>query len=89
VFSLKLQWEYYWRSVFGALAVNDVFMGLSKPVVFGFILASVGCYMGLRTRGGTQGVGVSTTQSVVVGSILILVTDFFMTKLLLLLFPVV
>jgi phospholipid/cholesterol/gamma-HCH transport system permease protein len=89
VFSLKLQWEYYWRSVFGALAMNDVFMGLSKPVVFGFILASVGCYMGLRTRGGTQGVGVSTTQSVVVGSILILATDFFMTKLLLLLFPVV
>ena len=88
VFSLKLQWQYYWRSVFGALGMNDVFMGLSKPVVFGFILASVGCFMGLRTRGGTQGVGVSTTQSVVVASILILATDFFMTKLLLLIFPV-
>jgi phospholipid/cholesterol/gamma-HCH transport system permease protein len=88
IYSLKLSWEYYWRSVGGALVVNDVVMGLSKPVVFGFILSSVGCYMGLRTRGGTQGVGVSTTRSVVVGSVLILAADFFMTKVLLLLFPV-
>ncbi|HSB61858.1 MAG TPA: ABC transporter permease [Vicinamibacteria bacterium] len=89
VFSLKLQWEFYWRSVTGALGMNDVAMGLSKPVVFGFILSSVGCYMGLRTRGGTQGVGTATTRSVVVGSVLILATDFFMTKFLLLMLPVV
>ena len=88
VFSLKLSWAYYWRSVANALVFNDLVMGLSKPVVFGFILASVGCYMGLSTRGGTQGVGVSTTRSVVVGSVLILVADFFMTKVLLLAFPV-
>ena len=88
VFSLKLQWAFYWRSVTGALVLNDIMMGLSKPVVFGFILSSVGCYMGLRTRGGTQGVGTSTTRSVVVGSVLILVADFFMTKFLLLLLPV-
>jgi len=89
VFSLKLQWEFYWRSVTGALGVNDLTMGLTKPVVFGFILSSVGCYMGLRTRGGTQGVGTATTRSVVVGSVLILASDFFMTKFLLLIFPVV
>jgi phospholipid/cholesterol/gamma-HCH transport system permease protein len=88
VFSLKLQWQYYWRSVFGAMGMNDVVMGISKPVVFGFILASVGCFTGLRTRGGTQGVGVATTDSVVAASILILAVDFFMTKLLLLIFPV-
>jgi phospholipid/cholesterol/gamma-HCH transport system permease protein len=88
IYSLKLSWEYYWRSVGGALVVNDLVMGLSKPVVFGFLLSSVGCYMGLRTTGGTQGVGVSTTRSVVVGSVLILAADFFMTKVLLLLFPV-
>jgi phospholipid/cholesterol/gamma-HCH transport system permease protein len=57
-------------------------------VVFGFVVATVGCYMGLSTRGGTQGVGVSTTRSVVVASVLILASDFFMTKVLLLLFPV-
>ncbi len=88
IFNLKLSWAFYWRSVANALVMNDVVMGLSKPIVFGFILSSVGCYMGLRTRGGTQGVGVSTTQSVVVGSVLILATDFFMTKVLLMVFPV-
>ena len=49
IFNLKLSWEYYWRSVGSALVLNDLVMGLSKPVVFGFILTSVGCYMGLRT----------------------------------------
>jgi phospholipid/cholesterol/gamma-HCH transport system permease protein len=57
-------------------------------VMFGFILASVGCHMGLRTTGGTQGVGQATTRSVVVASVLILASDFFMTKILLMLFPV-
>jgi phospholipid/cholesterol/gamma-HCH transport system permease protein len=88
IFSLKLSWAYYWRTVANALGYNDIVMGLAKPVIFGFILASVGCYMGLSTRGGTQGVGVSTTRSMVVGSVLILASDFFMTKVLLLAFPV-
>jgi phospholipid/cholesterol/gamma-HCH transport system permease protein len=89
VSTLKLSWEFYWRSVETTLVVNDFVMGLTKPVVFGFILTSVGCFMGLRTRGGTQGVGEATTRSVVVASVLILSSDFFMTKLLLALFPVV
>jgi phospholipid/cholesterol/gamma-HCH transport system permease protein len=88
VFNLKLSWEFYWRSVGNALVMNDIAMGLLKPVMFGFILASVGCYMGLRTQGGTQGVGLATTRSVVVGSVMILSSDFFMTKILLILFPV-
>ena len=88
VFNLKLSWAYYWRSVANALAMNDLVMGLTKPVVFGFILATVGCHMGLQTTGGTQGVGISTTRSVVVASVLILSSDFFMTKILLILFPV-
>jgi phospholipid/cholesterol/gamma-HCH transport system permease protein len=89
VSQLKLSWEFYWRSVSSTLVMNDFMMGLTKPVVFGFILTSVGCFMGLRTRGGTQGVGESTTRSVVVASVLILSSDFFMTKLLLAFFPVV
>lgn len=88
VFSLKLSWEYYWRSVGSALVLNDLWMGLCKPVAFGFILSSIGCHMGLRTTGGTQGVGLATTRSVVAASVLILASDFFMTKLLLLVFPV-
>jgi phospholipid/cholesterol/gamma-HCH transport system permease protein len=89
VFSLSLSWEFYWRSVAGALVVNDLAMGLSKPIAFGFITASIGCYMGLSTTGGSLGVGKATTRSVVAASVLILASDFFMTKLLLLLFPVV
>jgi phospholipid/cholesterol/gamma-HCH transport system permease protein len=89
VFSLELSWVYYWRSVAQALVVNDLAMGLSKPLVFGFILSSVGCHMGLRTSGGTQGVGLSTTRAVVVASVAILSSDFFLSQLLLFLFPVV
>jgi len=89
VFSLKLNWIYYWRSVGQSLVLNDLWMGLSKPLVFGFLLSSVGCYMGLNTKGGTQGVGLATTRSVVVASVAILSTDFFLTKILLLVFPVV
>jgi len=88
VFNLGMSWEFYWRTVGEALGMNDLAMGLSKPVVFGFLLASVGSHMGLSTRGGTRGVGLSTTRSVVVASVLILSSDFFMTKVLLLLFPV-
>jgi phospholipid/cholesterol/gamma-HCH transport system permease protein len=88
IFQLGLSWEYYWRSVGQALGINDLVMGLGKPVVFGIILASVGCFMGLRTTGGTRGVGISTTQSVVAASVMILISDFFMTKILLVVFPV-
>jgi phospholipid/cholesterol/gamma-HCH transport system permease protein len=89
VFSLKLTWEFYWRSVATALRMNDLAMGLSKPIVFGFLTATVGCYMGLSTTGGSLGVGNATTRSVVAASVLILASDFFLTKILLLLFPVV
>ena len=54
--------------------------GLVKPIFFGFIIASVGCYFGMSTRGGTQGVGRSTTQAVVVASVLIIVIDFIISR---------
>jgi phospholipid/cholesterol/gamma-HCH transport system permease protein len=62
-------------------------MGLVKPVLFGFIIASIGCYYGMSARGGTQGVGRATTQAVVAASILIVVVDLFVTRLLMLWFP--
>ena len=52
-----------------------------KSLVFGFILATVGCYKGLTVRGGTQGVGRATTQAVVISSVFIIVADLFLTKL--------
>jgi phospholipid/cholesterol/gamma-HCH transport system permease protein len=61
----------------------DVFGGLLKPLVFGAIVSVVGCYCGLRTYGGTQGVGRSTTQAVVAASILILVFNLVLTRIIL------
>ena len=50
-------------------------MGLVKPVMFGFVIATIGCFYGMNARGGTQGVGRATTQAVVASSVLILVRD--------------
>jgi phospholipid/cholesterol/gamma-HCH transport system permease protein len=71
----------YWNAVWSGLYMSDLFTGFLKPLVFGFVITTMACYMGLRTRGGTEGVGRSTTQAVVLSSVLILATDFFMTKL--------
>ena len=79
---LGLDTRQYWSNAWETLVFEDVFMGLVKPVLFGFIIATVGCYYGLSARGGTQGVGRATTQAVVAASVLILVVDFFVTRLL-------
>jgi phospholipid/cholesterol/gamma-HCH transport system permease protein len=76
-----LDWRQYWTTAWQILVFRDVFMGLIKPILFGFLIASVGCYYGLSTTGGTQGVGRATTQAVVASSVLILIVDFFVTKL--------
>lgn len=85
-FSLGLDANQYWTTAYQALHFEDVFMGLSKPVVFGFLIASLGCYYGLTAKGGTQGVGRATTQAMVASSVLIVVSDLFITKLLMGLF---
>jgi phospholipid/cholesterol/gamma-HCH transport system permease protein len=79
-FALGLDSNQYWSTAWQSLQFADVFMGLSKPLLFGFIIASVGCYYGLSAKGGTQGVGRATTQAVVAASVLIVVVDFFVTK---------
>lgn len=81
-FALGLDSNQYWSTAWQSLQYADVFMGLSKPPIFGFIIATVGCYYGLSAKGGTQGVGRATTQAVVAASVLILITDVFYTKLL-------
>ncbi|HEX5425783.1 MAG TPA: ABC transporter permease, partial [Candidatus Acidoferrales bacterium] len=68
------------------LAVGDLVMGMAKPLVFGLIIATVGCYQGLRVRGGTQGVGRATTTAVVISSVSILVVDLFLTRFFLYIF---
>jgi phospholipid/cholesterol/gamma-HCH transport system permease protein len=81
-----LDWRQYWNTAYQTLVFQDVFMGLMKPLFFGFIIATIGCYYGMTARGGTQGVGRATTQAVVASSVLILVVDLFITKLLMAVF---
>ena len=89
---VQLPSSFYWQSVWKQIAAggfifryvpNDFVMGLSKPLVFGAIIAITGCHFGLSTTGGTEGVGVATTRTVVTASVLILVSDYFITQMLL------
>jgi phospholipid/cholesterol/gamma-HCH transport system permease protein len=81
-FILGLDSYQYWNTAYQSLVYADVFMGLTKPLLFGFIVATMGCYYGLTAKGGTQGVGRATTQAVVASSVLLLVVNFFYTRLL-------
>jgi phospholipid/cholesterol/gamma-HCH transport system permease protein len=67
---------------FQFMELNDLFSGLIKAAVFGFLIASIGCQQGFYASGGAEGVGKATTAAVVVASIAILVSDFFLTRLL-------
>src|SRR3989454_1724955 len=80
---LHITTNLYLSRAWDSLAYMDLFGGLLKPLVFGALLAIVSCYCGLRTYGGTQGVGRSTTQAVVASSILIIVSDLFLTRIIL------
>jgi len=72
----------YWERTFQYLEINDIVSGLIKAAVFGMILAGAGCSRGYFTRGGAEGVGRATTAAVVTGSLYILLSDFFLTKVL-------
>jgi phospholipid/cholesterol/gamma-HCH transport system permease protein len=82
VTQLKVASSVYWNSVVRGLYIQDVWMGLIKPFFIGFAITSIGCHVGMRTRGGTQGVGRSTTNAVVAASVAVIAVDFFVTKLL-------
>jgi phospholipid/cholesterol/gamma-HCH transport system permease protein len=68
--------------LFQSLEIWDVLSGMIKSLFFGLTIAVIGSYFGLKTEGGAKGVGLATTTSVVVASIIILVSDFFWTKVL-------
>lgn len=78
--------SFFLNSSLESTGMGDFLSGMLKTPVFGFIIAIVGCHFGLKTHGGTEGVGASTTRTVVVVSITLLVADFLMTKILMLIF---
>ena len=72
----------YDRNTFQFLEANDVYSGAIKAIVFGWVFSAVACFKGYYTHGGAEGVGRATTEAVVVGSLGIVVVDFFLTKIL-------
>ena len=71
----------YWSTTWRALGWSDLGQGLLKPFIFSFAISLIGCFYGLRTSGGTQGVGRATTQAVVAASVTIFVLDLFISKI--------
>ena len=81
-YTLQVNSGLYWSSVTKGLYMQDAWMGLIKPFIFGFIIVTIACHVGLRTTGGTAGVGKSTTLSVVAGSVAVIAADFFVGQVL-------
>jgi len=77
----------YFHAAYDYLVFSDIVQGLVKPLFFGYILGSIGCFYGMRTTGGTEGVGRSTISAVVNSSVLIIAVDFLITHVLLNLLP--
>jgi phospholipid/cholesterol/gamma-HCH transport system permease protein len=82
---LRVASSVYWNSVVQGLFIQDVWMGLIKPFVLGFTIVSLGCHVGMRTSGGTQGVGRATTNAVVASSVAVIAVDYLVTQLLIVL----
>jgi phospholipid/cholesterol/gamma-HCH transport system permease protein len=82
---LRVASTVYWNSVVDGLYIEDVWMALIKPVFLGFAIVSIGCHVGLRASGGTQGVGRATTNAVVVSSVSVIAVDYLVTQLLIVL----
>lgn len=82
VYQLRVASSLYWTSVTDVLYLQDTWMGLIKPFVLGYVVVTIGCHVGLRTTGGTQGVGRATTKAVVAASVAVIAVDFFLSRLL-------
>lgn len=81
VFQLEITAGLYINDVLSSLTIDDVASGLGKSIVFAYGIAIIGCYHGLTARGGADGVGRATTNTVVMASIFVLISNFFLTKL--------
>jgi phospholipid/cholesterol/gamma-HCH transport system permease protein len=82
---LRVASTVYWNSVVDGLYMEDIWMALIKPVFLGFAIVSIGCHVGLRASGGTQGVGRATTNAVVASSVSVIAVDYLVTQLLIVL----
>ncbi|MDQ2971154.1 MAG: ABC transporter permease [Acidobacteriota bacterium] len=81
VVELQMTAQDYLTSIWNQLRISDIMSGIGKTFFFGFEIAIIGCWNGLRVEGGAAAVGVATTRTVVFASICVLISDFFLTKL--------
>ncbi len=79
--SLHVDTSFFWTQAINALKLKDLLVGFSKPILFGFFIATISCFYGFRTRGGTTALGKSTINAVVVSSVIVLLLDFIFTKI--------
>ena len=79
-YEFNVDYHQYYSSLIQFVRLADMLSGLGKTVFFGFIIAVVGCWNGLETRGGTEGLGRATTGTVVTSALLVFISDFFLTK---------
>jgi len=79
--TLRLGAVQFWHRAINALEFGDLVQGLTKPIIFALIISTVGCYQGLRVKGGTQGVGRATITAFVVASVTVIISDLFLAKL--------
>lgn len=82
-FTLRLGAVQFWTRAIDALDPGDIVQGMVKPLIFAFVIATIGCHQGLRVKGGTQGVGRATTSAVVLSSVTVIVLDAFLSRILL------
>ncbi|RJQ47051.1 MAG: ABC transporter permease [Nitrospiraceae bacterium] len=75
--------SFYWSQIREILDFKNVFSGVTKPFLFGYLISCISCYMGLSTRGGARGLRKATTSAVVLSIIVVIISDFLMTRVLL------
>lgn len=77
---------FYWSQIKEIMDVDNIVSGVTKPFIFGYMISSISCYMGLSAKGGARGLREATTKAVVVSMIMIIVVDFLLTRVLLYVF---
>lgn len=75
--------SFYWSQIRDIMNFKNIFSGIVKPFLFGYLIACISCYMGLSARGGAQGLRKATTTAVVMSTIFIIISDFILTRILL------
>ncbi|MBI5741597.1 MAG: ABC transporter permease [Nitrospirae bacterium] len=75
--------SFYWSQIRDIMNFKNIFSGVIKPFLFGYLIACISCYMGLSARGGARGLRKATTSAVVISTIMIIITDFVLTRVLL------